>query len=574
MVAFLLLYLVILGSLPFIHLPFTNPEGVVGQMALLRQNPSLNTVGYLLLLIPALLPFVPLQPLKDPQSLLCKWIHPLLMTFTVVILVAIMGLFYPLHLGYDHPGLLAPLHTFLEGESLGAATNYLWNSVPYREILPPHGPIEDIFLPVWAFSLFGKSIISLRLLTTLLTSLNLVLVLVNLHLLFERRWHYSLTAFFLFITLIFLSPFGFQILLMRREFTLLVTLLIFLLLSRSLKSKRYLNIYLFLFSFCSLSSLSWSGDRGLYLTLTSVGILIPISIFYLRSWRNYISILMGYLVGLFFLGLFINWAYKDYVTYFFLQLPRQKGLRSGLLTDFASSYGVATLIISGLLYIMIDRWKRREISTKEFFTTFSREIYLLLLAIVFMYSIVSRMDVSRLNRNLIPLFFVTALFAIRSIPPHLARLSSLILALHISLHFFPTPHLFAIPNSLGDEQLLSKDQKLVVSYLKDHLKINDSFLSMTNDGIWYYLLDRPSPIRFQSIYHAASLDDQHEVVAKLQTTSVRYLIMGKGSGPWDYDNISISKRVPIIWDYLLKNYSATPFQSETFEIWKIHPDTH
>lgn len=76
------------------------------------------------------------------------------------------------------------------------------------------------------------------------------------------------------------------------------------------------------------------------------------------------------------------------------------------------------------------------------------------------------------------------------------------------------------PFGIEDSKWIPADYKRTIAFLKNNIGENEDFLSMTNEAIWYYFIDRPSPVRFPVIWFAAPDFYQNEVVEDLKGKNV------------------------------------------------------
>lgn len=73
-----------------------------------------------------------------------------------------------------------------------------------------------------------------------------------------------------------------------------------------------------------------------------------------------------------------------------------------------------------------------------------------------------------------------------------------------------------------------------------------------NEAAYYFVFDRPNPTRYAISYFATPYDRQREVIRDLETRRPRFVIFSKLT--WRVDNIPEGVQLPLIVDYLNKNY--------------------
>jgi len=105
-----------------------------------------------------------------------------------------------------------------------------------------------------------------------------------------------------------------------------------------------------------------------------------------------------------------------------------------------------------------------------------------------------------------------------------------------------------------------------VRFLKERMAPDEGFLTMTSEPIWYYLLDKPSPIRFQSIYQAMPPFYQEEVVSDLRRSNVKFVLYRNRHWANEMDGYGNEVRLPLVVAFVKEYYE--PLQTiEGHEIW-------
>ena len=67
-------------------------------------------------------------------------------------------------------------------------------------------------------------------------------------------------------------------------------------------------------------------------------------------------------------------------------------------------------------------------------------------------------------------------------------------------------------------------------------------------------MNRPNPTRYYQIIYASTPGMQKEVVADIEKTLPKYVIMRPGTWLICPDGVPIEKRLPIIFDYIRAHY--------------------
>ncbi|MCU0567002.1 MAG: hypothetical protein MUF49_10435 [Oculatellaceae cyanobacterium Prado106] len=81
-----------------------------------------------------------------------------------------------------------------------------------------------------------------------------------------------------------------------------------------------------------------------------------------------------------------------------------------------------------------------------------------------------------------------------------------------------------------NDQLVAADQSLVVKRLERRFKSQSCFYSLTSEGLWYELLDKPPCSRYWYLIYATTPDTQAEVIQDLQITKPRVILYSGGFG--------------------------------------------
>lgn len=142
---------------PYIKLPFSNPLDIHGTSPSLQYNPLTNSLRYLMMLIVVLGGYFVTQLL--PEKIVKIGMRILF------IAILIWGYFLT---ALVHPDSQYLLNMFHDGEQLGNAALYLQGRGIYDGIVFYHGAFTDPLIAVYSFILFGKSVGSFLLLTSLL----------------------------------------------------------------------------------------------------------------------------------------------------------------------------------------------------------------------------------------------------------------------------------------------------------------------------------------------------------------------------------------------------------------------
>jgi hypothetical protein len=86
------------------------------------------------------------------------------------------------------------------------------------------------------------------------------------------------------------------------------------------------------------------------------------------------------------------------------------------------------------------------------------------------------------------------------------------------------------------------------------LRPSDCFWTLTSEGIWYHLLDRPSCTRFHQVVYARAAEAQAEVVADLERTRPPVLLFANDEWWNRVDGVPVAITNRTIAEYVLSRY--------------------
>ncbi len=79
-----------------------------------------------------------------------------------------------------------------------------------------------------------------------------------------------------------------------------------------------------------------------------------------------------------------------------------------------------------------------------------------------------------------------------------------------------------------DESFVSVPTREVLDRLKARLGSGDTFFTLTSEGVWYFLLDRPAPGRHHVLHYAKPEAAQNEIIAGLEARRPRVILAPRG----------------------------------------------
>jgi hypothetical protein len=349
----------------------------------------------------------------------------------------------------------------------------------------------------------------------------------------------------------------------------------------------------FLFSFIPVASLSYSIDRGFYLCATYL-ILSPaiyFSFFRKHSFRvHYLaSSLLGLLSGLLVLGFLLRGSFSEFLKFTFPIIPRYKDLLDGKVYPINTLPGLACamLIAANTYWVALQFFQLLHVNAKKvmpsisaFLETYLIEFCLLLLSIFIFRSALGRSDVGHVVYNSYLSYILFIYIVIKHYGPELLQrsghrvicsyLAALIIILFSGFCVYRTyswnliSHNF--PFTVKDSQFIPNHYKATIAFLKNNLKSDDDFFTMTSEGCWYYFIDKPCPTRFPVVGFAATDFYQHEIVEDLKKSRVKFILYRNNNWTNTIFGFSAEVRQPIIVDYIKRHY--TFFQKiDDNELW-------
>jgi hypothetical protein len=175
-------------------------------------------------------------------------------------------------------------------------------------------------------------------------------------------------------------------------------------------------------------------------------------------------------------------------------------------------------------------------------------IFLLVCAVLFMRVALGRSDGGHLiSPGFFAVFAFTALMGRNLAKQQILRVSwqNLTLATFIAASLFNMNAVFAAVNlkqlaqypdtihallTQTNATLLAPDQQLVAKNLQNRMKSQSCFYTLTSEGLWYELLDKPPCSRYWYLIYATSPDTQKQVVRDLEKTKPRLILYSGGFG--------------------------------------------
>lgn len=581
-----------------IVIPFENPWGVMGPLTLISYNPANNVVRFLVFV------FCPLLLLGAAYLLSPGRVRGLLFTSSLpedsvhgrggrgaflflMVFSVLLAIFHP----FNYYG---KLDTFHEGETLGAAVAYEAGQDPYEDYISAHGVYQDTLRPLIAFKLFGRSISAARTYEGLHDILSFSLLGLVAWRLFSGNVAFAFAAVLLASVYVFVEPSHVLIpplLVWRQALTLSFILAALSLNSRMRRGEKDgagLFTAGFLFTFIPIASFLCSIDRAFYIT-AACAVLLPFLYFFgFRRSRAFLaSTGFGVLAGAVLLVATLQSGIDDFFEFVFLIMPRYKELMDGLVFPFKmpSAYLLCVLLALNAFWVAWKFFGCLRVHGKKapgvFFRNNFAGVLLLLISLAAFRGALGRADLPHIAYSsyfayllLIYLIFTALAATMRERIGMWRGLSTGAVVLAAAVSAFGVYKIYSydllshkFPLHVSDSELIPDSYEEAIEYLDDNLGPDEYFFTLTNEGIWYYFLDRPAPTRFHLVWFAMPRFYQKEIVEDLKEKDVEFIIVSNSNWSSRIDLISSMKRLPIVRKYILKNYEYH-VEIDGHEIWR------
>jgi hypothetical protein len=227
-----------------------------------------------------------------------------------------------------------------------------------------------------------------------------------------------------------------------------------------------------------------------------------------------------------------------------------------------------------LVYLILD-FKNQELKLRPFVQKNTLIILLLIPASVYMRITLDRSDIGHAYHGaLITTFLVIYLIYLvykHEIEPQLSQLnitpiqqSLTVLLLIVIILSEPGFNLVRgmekitqLPDALStpNQELLKPDYLEAWNTLKPEIEQQSCFFTLTSEGLWYYLFDKPSCSKYSYVLYAKPTVAQQEVIQELNETKPDILLLTNEmwyQNPWD--EILKSESASLIYQNVLTTY--------------------
>ena len=530
-----------------IWLPFSNSLGVISLVTEQEYNPTNNILRFgLLCLIPVLLlltlnffsSITSSEKSKSKEN--TSGSH-----YLFIVCFILLATLIPTFLSWG------PYDWFHEGDALAAAEGVRQGMTAYKDIFFVHGLYQDVYRILFAYEWFEPSIEAARSLESIHKIIAYGLLAILLVKLFKDSTKYWLAGAVLFALhgSSFLPP----IAIIPREIPAFILLLLIL------KDKQnYLSLFF-------IATLPWLGilyslDRGVYLfALLAVFIFLKVVSKEIKI-KSLLSLFLGCFAG--FLSL--RFCLGDGLSVFFntlLEMPKYHDLIMGKVYPiFDIKFLVAAALLSGALYWLCVQTLRDH---KGVFKSHYTEIILLISAMLWFRNTLNRPDKVHLEYGMLfsYLFWLYVLIhyyakaILRKETRIICKASICLVAIVSILNLSPLgrglkqnfPHL----NSTNSNLLADYSQAGEISKTIG----DDEIFVMSADPTWHYILSKAPISGFSQAWFAATKEMQNKLVDNLEKYKVKWIIKDSRDNRGLVDGLKIEQRLPIIKQYLQKNYS-------------------
>ena len=585
-----------------IILPFRNPWNVTGPLTQIEYNPANDFIRFtVFIVLPAiLLTAVFFLRTRRISSILFRKNEPTwssadtefssnapkprkaIYFWLSIVFVIITGLNVPtFHASGE-------FDTFHEGEVLGVGASFAAGKVPYKDILCLPGIFQIPLRVVISFALFKRSIGAVRTLESIIKIITFVLLFTVIAMIFRGNYLNIYTTYLILLLFITLPAFHAPpyLLIPPRDVTTFGFLAVFLFLRKSVarsdSSIVIQSFAVFLFSFIPIASFVYSIDRGFYLSAAYL-VLWPIMFWIGCKNQNSgvhfaVSTCMGILAGILVIGGLIDWEFSEFVQYVFVIMPKYKELIEGTVYPIKDiGYLFFVCMIAFNLFFIVYRLLVEVYGRETFFRGFLEfierhliEIGLLILSIFFFRSALGRSDWGHVIYSSSLSYILSIYLAIKYwfqplLSQHDRVRKTAVYVLVVGVIGVALFSLYRInqenvimenfPLNVEDAEFIPANYQETIKFIKRELASNENFFTMTNEGAWYYFLDKPYPTRFPVDLYAGPSFYQQEIVRDLERNSVKLILYRNNHWANHIDGFTSQKRLPIVDNYIRTNYA-------------------
>ena len=593
-------WLILVPFVNSIKIPFgENPNGVISLASINNISPYTDYLKYIILLLtPPLIATLVLNLNQKPLRIILRVINH---RYTWIGISSILLLTWLINTPFNQFRINSTLiDSFHEGEFLGFLPNFIQLKQPFIDTVLIHGYGVDV-LPSWLAKNLATQNNGIAL-TRLFVNLENVITcvgyfwilweLINLAEINKNRLKIFLISCIIFCVFdgIFYKFDG------RRGTSFIIQLALTLRFFRIAESQPKQAQWLSVLIGASIpSSFFYIYDRAIYFiavylcaSILSLFIDKKTTIIWLRG--TLIGIISVTIISIIFLGFeqinaiisqVLYWGkYGRYIS--FIPLPPLE------LSWTSQTFWLSMFFQSAVLVYLILDFKNQELKLRPFVQKNTLIILLLTPASVYMRITLDRSDIGHAYHGaLITTFLVIYLIYLgykHQIEPQLSQLnitpiqqSLTVLLLIVIILSEPGFNLVRgmekitqLPTFLStpDSKLLKPDYLEAWNTLKPEIEQQSCFFTLTSEGLWYYLFDKPSCSKYSYVLYAKPTVAQQEVIQELNETKPDILLLTNEmwyQNPWD--EILKSESASLIYQNVLTTYR--PYKTvESHWFWK------
>ena len=576
-----------------------NTNGVISLASINNISPYTDYLKYIILLLtPPLIATLVLNLNQKPLRIILRVINH---RYTWIGISSILLLTWLINTPFNQFRINSTLiDSFHEGEFLGFLPNFIQLKQPFIDTVLIHGYGVDV-LPSWLAKNLATQNNGIAL-TRLFVNLENVITcvgyfwilweLINLAEINKNRLKIFLISCIIFCVFdgIFYKFDG------RRGTSFIIQLALTLRFFRIAESQPKQAQWLSVLIGASIpSSFFYIYDRAIYFiavylcaSILSLFIDKKTTIIWLRG--TLIGIISVTIISIIFLGFeqinaiisqVLYWGkYGRYIS--FIPLPPLE------LSWTSQTFWLSMFFQSAVLVYLILDFKNQELKLRPFVQKNTLIILLLTPASVYMRITLDRSDIGHAYHGaLITTFLVIYLIYLgykHQIEPQLSQLnitpiqqSLTVLLLIVIILSEPGFNLVRgmekitqLPTFLStpDSKLLKPDYLEAWNTLKPEIEQQSCFFTLTSEGLWYYLFDKPSCSKYSYVLYAKPTVAQQEVIQELNETKPDILLLTNEmwyQNPWD--EILKSESASLIYQNVLTTYR--PYKTvESHWFWK------
>jgi general stress protein CsbA len=343
---------------------------------------------------------------------------------------------------------------------------------------------------------------------------------------------------------------------------------------------------LFFLFFIATASLVYSIDRGVFLVLLTLWVVLVAGICGELGRWSWLSVGAGLTTGVLFDSFLLKWDWADFIGFTFFQMPRYKELSDKLPYEINLPLFLVVLVLmawfvyQNFVGIVLSCVQNGASGLRRYVEVHRDKMTFLLMTLLYFQGVLQRADKEHLAYSIFP-FCYLMLWRLwerrgdierffQGWGPTLRKwvwvfmigVVGLALARNIKVGISD----YDFPIGRSDLSFLSPEERDFVERFKPLLKPGDGFFNMTSEAAWYYLLGQDCPTRYPYLGVAATEGRQREEVAELIQKKVKWVLYRDGDLSYQIDGIPNDRKFPFLNAYIQTRYR--PYGTiDGYEIW-------